>query len=118
MEYYNIARSLTAAKNDCAAGVMGTSVTLTANANQFVSTISIEDANAKADAWLSANVQAYANNAGSCRATAWRGINPSCVVEPDVTLSPLTTWLLDINGHWEQEKILTLIPELLIREHP
>ncbi|MFC4477277.1 DUF5977 domain-containing protein [Flavobacterium chungangensis] len=88
MEYYNIAKSLTAAKNDCAAGVMGTSVTLTANANQFVSTISVEDANAKADAWLAANVQAYANNTGSCRITAWRGVNPSCVVEPNVILSP------------------------------
>ncbi|SHL94664.1 DUF5977 domain-containing protein [Flavobacterium chilense] len=88
MEYYNIARSLTAAKNDCAAGVIGTSVTLIANANQFASTISVEDANAKADAWLAANVQAYANNTGSCRITAWRGVNPSCVVEPTVTLSP------------------------------
>ncbi|WP_268847405.1 DUF5977 domain-containing protein [Flavobacterium aestivum] len=88
MEYYNKAKSLTATKNDCAAGVIGTSVTLTANANQFVSTISLEDANAKADAWLIANVQAYANNAGTCRITAWRGINPSCVVEPTTTLSP------------------------------
>lgn len=88
MEYYNIARSLTAAKNDCAAGVIGTSVTLTANANQFVSNESVADANAKADAWLAANVQAYANNAGSCRLTAWRGINPSCVLEPTTELSP------------------------------
>ncbi|MCD0470493.1 DUF5977 domain-containing protein [Flavobacterium sp. JAS] len=88
MEYYNIAKSLTVAKNDCAAGVMGTSVTLNANANQFVSNESVADANAKADAWLSANVQAYANNMGSCRVTAWRGINPSCVVEPTTELSP------------------------------
>jgi hypothetical protein len=88
MEYYNITKSLTAAKNDCAAGVIGTSVTLTANANQFVSTVSVEDANAKADAWLAANVQAYANNSGTCRVTAWRGINPSCVVEPTTELSP------------------------------
>lgn len=88
MEYYNIAKSLTAAKNDCAVGVIGTSVTLTANANQFVSTVSVEDANAKADAWLAANVQAYANNLGTCRLTAWRGINPSCVLEPTTELSP------------------------------
>jgi hypothetical protein len=88
MEYYNIAKSSTAAKNDCADGVIGTSVTLTANANQFVSTISDADANAKAEAWLAANVQAYANNAGTCRITAWRGINPSCVIEPTTTLSP------------------------------
>jgi hypothetical protein len=88
MEYYNIAKRLTASKNDCAAGVIGTSVTLDAPANQFVSTISVEDANAKADAWLAANVQANANNIGSCRITAWRGINPSCVLEPATTLSP------------------------------
>lgn len=90
MEYYNIAKSLTVAKNDCGAGVIGTSVTLTANANQFVSTDSVEDANAKADAWLAANVQAYANNTGSCRVTAWRGVNPSCVLEPTTTLSPFS----------------------------
>jgi hypothetical protein len=94
MEYYNTARSLTAAKNDCAAGVMGTSVELTANANRFVSTISVEDANAKADAWLAANVQAYANNAGSCQKTVWRGINPSCVIEPTVTLSPFNYMII------------------------
>ena len=88
MEYYNIEKSLTAAKNDCDVGVIGTSVTLTANANQFVSTVSVEDANAKADAWLAANVQAYANNSGTCRTTAWRGINPSCLLEPETTLSP------------------------------
>jgi len=88
MEYYNITKSLTATKNDCAAGVIGTSVTLTANANQFVSTDSVEEANAKADAWLVANVQAYANNTGSCRVTAWRGVNPSCLIEPETALSP------------------------------
>lgn len=87
MEYYNTVKTLTAAKNDCAAGVIGSSVTLTANANQFVSTISVADANAQADSWLAANVQAYANNAGTSRATAWRGANPSCVVEPTTTLS-------------------------------
>lgn len=87
MEYYNIEKSLTVAKNDCAAGVIGTSVTLTATANQFVSTVSVADANAKAEAWLDANAQAYANNAGTCRATAWRGANPSCVIEPTTTLS-------------------------------
>ncbi|WP_428232482.1 DUF5977 domain-containing protein [Flavobacterium sp.] len=88
MEYYNTVKSLAATKNDCDSGVVGTSVTLTANANQFVSTISVEDANAKADAWLAANVQANANNLGACRTTAWRGINPSCVIEPTTTLSP------------------------------
>lgn len=88
MEYYNIQKSMTAAKNDCAPGVMGTPVTLTAHANQFVSTVSVEDANAKADAWLAANVQAYANNSGTCRITAWRGINPTCLLEPETTLSP------------------------------
>jgi hypothetical protein len=88
MEYYNIEKSLTATKNDCAPGVIGSSVTLTANANQFVSTKSVADANAQADAWLANNVQAYANNAGTSRITAWRGANPSCVIEPSTTLLP------------------------------
>ncbi|WP_166922434.1 DUF5977 domain-containing protein [Flavobacterium poyangense] len=88
MEYYNISKSLIATKNDCASGVMGTAVTLTATAGQFVSTVSVEDANAKADAWLAANVQAYANNSGTCRKTLWRGASPSCVLEPTTELAP------------------------------
>lgn len=86
--YYNTPRTLTKTKNDCSAGTVGSSVVLTADANHFVSTVSVADANAQADAWLSANAQAYANNLGTCnvRTTAWRGINPSCIIEPSTTL--------------------------------
>ncbi|PJJ08660.1 hypothetical protein CLU83_1946 [Flavobacterium sp. 1] len=89
-EYYNTLRTLTAVKNDCSDGTVGSSVTLTANANHFVSTESVADANTQADSWLAANGQAYANNLGTCniRTTAWRGINPSCVIEPTTALSP------------------------------
>ncbi|MCV9928117.1 DUF5977 domain-containing protein [Flavobacterium sp. LS1R49] len=87
-KYYNTVRTLAATKNDCATGSTGNTITLTANANQFASTISIADANAQADAWLTTNVQAYANNSGTCRRiTAWRGINPTCIIEPTTTLS-------------------------------
>lgn len=89
-KYYNTVKSLTAKKNDCTTGSIGSTVTLTANANQFESTISIADANAQADSWLTTNIQAYANNAGICRVTAWRGINPTCIIEP-------TTDLLEFN---------------------
>lgn len=89
--FYNTVSTLSVNKNDCFSGSTGSSVTLTANANQFKSTVSVADANEQAGAWLHANAQAYADNVGTCiinnRPTAWRGINPSCVLEPSTTLS-------------------------------
>lgn len=88
--YYNTAKTLTLKKNDCVKGTTGNPVTLTANANKFVSTVSTIEANEQAESWLNANAQAYANNTGTCgiRPTAWRGANPSCVLEPPTTLLP------------------------------
>ncbi|WP_149208235.1 DUF5977 domain-containing protein [Flavobacterium johnsoniae] len=88
--YYNTEKTLTLRKNDCSKGTSGNPVTLIANANKFVSTISIADANEQAQSWLNANTQAYANNIGTCsiRPTAWRGANPSCVLEPSTSLLP------------------------------
>src|SRR5258705_1233372 len=59
--YYNTVRTGTATKDNCSSGYTGSVVTLTANAYQFVSAISLDDANAQADAWLAANIQACAN---------------------------------------------------------
>jgi hypothetical protein len=64
--YYNTVRTMDATKNGCSSGYSGSSVTLTANANQFVSAISVADANALADSWLATNVQTYANTSGTC----------------------------------------------------
>ncbi|WP_406845519.1 DUF5977 domain-containing protein [Flavobacterium soyae] len=88
--YYNTEKTLAVKKNDCSKGTTGNLVTLTASANKFVSTVSIADANEQAESWLNANAQAYANNTGICsiRETAWRGANPSCVIEPPTTLQP------------------------------
>ncbi|MCC9066393.1 DUF5977 domain-containing protein [Flavobacterium piscisymbiosum] len=88
--YYNTEKTLTLKKNDCVKGTTGNPVTLTANANKFVSTVSASEANEQAESWLNANAQAYANNTGTCgiRPTAWRGANPSCVLEPPTTLLP------------------------------
>ena len=88
--YYNTEKTLTLKKNDCVKGTTGNPVTLTANANKFVSTVSVNDANEQAESWLNANAQAYANNTRTCgiRPTAWRGANPSCVLEPPTTLLP------------------------------
>ncbi|WP_426485544.1 DUF5977 domain-containing protein [Flavobacterium sp. 2] len=63
--YYNIEQTLTKTKNDCTIGIPS-SVTLTAEANKFVSNSSIEKANEQAEAWLKTNTQAYANNIGVC----------------------------------------------------
>lgn len=88
--YYNTEKTLAVRKNDCSKGSTGNLVTLTAGANKFVSTESIANANEQAESWLNANAQAYANNTGTCsiRETAWRGANPSCVLEPSTTLLP------------------------------
>ena len=88
--YYNTEKTLAVKKNDCSYGTSGNLVTLIAPANKFVSTISVADADAQAQSWLDSNAQAYANNTGICtiRATAWRGENPSCVLEPAATLLP------------------------------
>jgi hypothetical protein len=88
--YYNTVKTLATTKNDCYSEGDGTSVTLTAEANKFVSTVSVAEANEQAESWLAANAQANANNLGTCgfRETAWRGSQPSCVIEPSTTLSP------------------------------
>jgi hypothetical protein len=64
--YYNTERTLAATRNNCGGGYTGSSVTMTAVASMFISTISIADANAKADSYLSTNAQSYANNSGTC----------------------------------------------------
>lgn len=64
--YYNTQSSLTVTKNDCSSGTTASSVTLTANANQFMSTTSQVDVDTQTQAWLNANAQAYANNVGIC----------------------------------------------------
>lgn len=64
--YYNTEQTKTVTKNNCSAGEAGTEITLTAYANQFVSNISVIDANNQAIAWLEENVQIYANNLGTC----------------------------------------------------
>lgn len=88
--FYNTEKTLAVKKNDCSKETAGNLMTLTAGANKFISTESIADANEQAESWLRANVQAYANNEGICsiRETAWRGANPSCVIEPPITLQP------------------------------
>ncbi|SHH27379.1 DUF5977 domain-containing protein [Flavobacterium defluvii] len=64
--YYNNQQTKTVPKNNCSAGEAGTEVTLTAYTNQFVSEISVTDANNQAIAWLEENAQVYANNLGTC----------------------------------------------------
>lgn len=86
--YYNVEKTMTTTKNDCSVESKGTSITLTAKANQFMSSLSVADANVQATSWLKANTQAYANNIGTCkpRDIAWRGVNPSCIIESSTTL--------------------------------
>lgn len=67
IKYYSRERSIKATRNNCNNKEIGSTVTLTANVNQFESQVSIEDANAKRDLWLNSNAQTYANNNGTCK---------------------------------------------------
>ena len=73
IRYYSVEKRLSAKKNDCGSGYSGSTVTLTALTNQFVSTVSLADANAQADVWLATNVQSHANIAGTCEVTPTSG---------------------------------------------
>ncbi len=104
IRYYSVEKRLSAKKNDCGSGYSGSSVTLTALPNQFVSTVSLADANAQADAWLAANVQAHANMAGTCEVNytpPTGGGGGGCLVEgtlitlPDGTRKPIEELTLD-----------------------
>lgn len=64
--YYNTEQTKTVTKNSCSVGEVGTEIILTAYVNQFVSNVSVADANNQAIAWLEENAQVYANNLGTC----------------------------------------------------
>lgn len=64
--YYNTEKSVYATRNNCSVNYKGSSVKVTAYPNQFVSAISVADANDKALAWLAANAQTFANSSGVC----------------------------------------------------
>lgn len=90
--FYNTIRTLTVKKNDCFNGEAGSEVTLTANVNQFLSDISVDDANVQADSWLAINAQTYANNLGTCTLdnivpTAPTGLAVSAITATTLTLN-------------------------------
>jgi len=64
--YYNTEKFVYATRNNCSVNYKGSSVKVTAYPNQFVSDISVADANNKALAWLAANAQTFANSSGVC----------------------------------------------------
>jgi YD repeat-containing protein len=64
--YYNAAASQSFTRNNCQSGYTGSTVTYTVPAGTYTSTISQADADAKAQADIAANGQAYANANGTC----------------------------------------------------
>lgn len=64
--YANVERSGVFVKNNCPPNQVGSQVTYTVPAGTYTSTIDLDDANAKAQADIYANGQAYANNHGQC----------------------------------------------------
>lgn len=89
--YYSVEKRLGTKRNNCGSGYSGSTVTLTSYPNQFFSTLSQEDADAQADAWLIANVQIYANSAGKCEVTytpPTGGGGGGCLVEGTLITLP------------------------------
>ncbi|SHL94690.1 DUF5977 domain-containing protein [Flavobacterium chilense] len=117
--YYSSEKKLSAKRNNCGSGYSGSTVTLTSYPNQFFSTISLADANAQADVWLAANVQTYANNAGTCEviytppSSGGGGGSGGCFVEgtlitlPDGSKKPIEE--LQLNQLLLSAEIETLI---------
>lgn len=66
LHFVNVEKSQSFNKNDCEEGMKGTAVVYTVEAGKYESTISQADADAKAQAEIDANGQAYANEHGSC----------------------------------------------------
>jgi hypothetical protein len=64
--YYNVVQSKSFTRNNCGFGSTGSSVVCTVPANQYSSTISQADADAKATTDINSNGQAYANANGVC----------------------------------------------------
>lgn len=121
--YYNTEQTKTITKNDCSEGEAGSEVTLTAYVNQFVSDISITDANNQAIAWLEENAQVYANNLGTCIlnipvisstiSSDGMTINLSWIVpHDDVRITGYQLYrTLDLNGDWLPYRSIN-IPDL------
>jgi len=63
---YNTEQSGIFTRNNCGAGYVGSQVTYTVPANKYSSTISVDDANLKAQSEISTNGQNYANANGTC----------------------------------------------------
>lgn len=64
--WYNQQRTASATKSDCAINAYGSTENLVVPEGEYSSLISQADANAQADAYLAANVQANANQTGDC----------------------------------------------------
>src|SRR6185295_10990295 len=64
--YYNLVQSKSFTRNDCGSGSTGSQVIYTVPADQYSSTLSQADADAKATADINSNGQDYANANGTC----------------------------------------------------
>lgn len=64
--WYNQAKTASAQKSGCTPDKYGSTVEMSVTEGQFSSTVSYADANAQADAYLTANKQAYADANGTC----------------------------------------------------
>jgi hypothetical protein len=99
--YWNTVQTWRARKNNCGSGYYGSIETMTALANTFSSTISVDNANALALAYLQANAQAYANSVGTCELYAEGTLDiikdAGAVFQLDITYSDQTTQMINQN---------------------
>jgi hypothetical protein len=91
--YYNVGKSASIVTNNCEIGYYGGSVTYTVPAGRYQSTISQADVNAKEDADILANAQAFANDPVNAA--------PTCTLttDPDwIYMENAPTYCQNVNG--------------------
>ena len=78
IKWYNTEKSGKFTRNDCDVTQEGGEVTYVVEAGTYSSNVSQEDADAKAQADVDANGQAYANTVGECKTVLWYSEERSC----------------------------------------
>ena len=78
IKWYNTEKSGKFTRNNCDVTQEGGEVTYVVEAGTYSSNISQEDADAKAQADVDANGQAYANTVGECKTVLWYSEERSC----------------------------------------
>jgi hypothetical protein len=103
MVFTNTAKVGIFTRQGCGLGEVGGAVTYTVDAGKYTSTISQADADAKAQADISSNGQAYANSVGSCYFLTPSSLSTSFVSEggtQNLSMASNISWEATSSSSW------------------